>query len=269
MDTESHRILFSYLINHMFLPLKLPSVSDESDIGRNRHIFIEIVQHTLDDMIKQEQKNVAEHFDTKTSYENTILMSALERASRLFKTWLQLQHNVSYRLDAKALQSACRSLPMGDSLAVYLQPQNTCLLITRRDPPRGQPVSSDDHDDQQSGDHEAVVSYFQVSANNEQVMTPPSATCDGAAIDLETIVPHASLCVADMRVLCDMSFAQLVADLANGCETSSTTRKAGREQCESRDVAKTHLVRIYFCLFLLLNFLHFSIGLDWNKTNLK
>ena len=122
-----------------------------------------------------------------------------EKVIHLFKQWQKLQGD-SLVLDNNILNKAILDLEEGNSLALYLMAQNVCLLITMYST-------------------EAIISYFQASVDNNQLMSNIS--------DIEAELPLESIQSDSLDILKSNHFSELLSDLANNKiqETLSTSKK--------------------------------------------
>lgn len=126
--------LFQFLVDHVFLPNKLPKNNDDSNIETKEIYFL----HTLNEFF----------------HENDQLNSQdqIQEIMRLFSKWELLQ----IEQDPKQINTEILNLKQNESFALYLKPQNATILISKLS--TGQNYST-------------VVSCFGVNAKNSSVMS--------------------------------------------------------------------------------------------------
>ncbi len=126
-----------YLINHIVFPIQLPEESVCADENKEVY-FLNIIKKVIDNLNKQ--------------YEFLNNSSDFNQITNMVGEWEKLQ-GYSTKLEEKNFFNSIKQLKNNQCLTIYLRAQNTCLII--------KPVSDD----------EAILSMFQVSLENETVMS--------------------------------------------------------------------------------------------------
>ena len=193
----------NFLINHIVFPVQLP---DESSGDDKENLFLQIVKDVIDKM-----------------HSNEIFKNDLKRLNQfkqiinMFVLWEKLQ-GFSNKLDEKEYLNAINKLETGQSLAIYVRAQNTCLNI--------KPISND----------KAVIYMFQASLENDKIMSTSK--------DFEISYPAQSIVTNKLDAIRTEEFSKLIADLTNLTfdESKATSHKAGQNHEEIRYVTNTKLI---------------------------
>lgn len=196
-----------YLINHIVLPIMLPDQEDE----KNESSFLSLITEVLNEL-KQEQ----------------IDSNEFSEVLNMFNRWTSIQGN-SIIMDEKLLLKSINNLEKNQILPIYVRCQNACLIIHI--------VSN----------NEAIVSFFQASFQNHEVMSTP--------YDIESSYPSKSIYVDNLEIIKSESFAELLTDLINDeFEVAMPkTSKSGSEHIEIRNVAYPLLISEYLFSILVSN----------------
>ena len=192
------------IVNHVFLPIKLPQKAD-NDVYIYPQFF----------------KLIIEALNSVESYK-------LKEIIRLFSVWSLMQIN-GYNTDDLANTIKC--LKENQTLALYLEPHNACLLITMLN-------------------KSCQISFFQVSEPNEEIMS-----LNG---DIVKEYPSLSVHMIDKSVLFSSTFIKLLSNMAN-CDLTEIypkTRKANTNYEESRDVPLSKCVSEWLLSLLETNKQH-------------
>jgi hypothetical protein len=208
---------WSYLINHFVYPVKLIPPNIETN-NEQDCLCLDLINLVL----KEFQDD------------DTAKTLKLERIVDLFHEWSQIQtpkligEKINWAIK-RVISNKCEILPL------YLPNQNICLVLSKSPKQDQSPI---------------VLSYFQVSFNNEELMSKSSS-------DIESIYPTASFPVTDTTILSSLEFANLLADLANDrCEDASNLTKgnsAGNKQQEVREVPDSSLITDWLLHVLIAN----------------
>jgi hypothetical protein len=214
--------ILNYLINHIVFPIKLPEESVSQDEENEVH-FLKII------------KKVIYNLNTK----NAFLQSSPEfnQITNMFVEWEKLQGN-SIKLEEKEFFDSIKQLKNNQCLTIYLRAQNTCLTI--------KPISDD----------EAILSMFQVSLENETVMSTEN--------DIEISYPTQSIFTNKLDEIRSEEFSQLLADLTNSTNEESSAISYKPEQ----DVPKTKLISEWIFNYLVSNKIN-DVNLLPSKVNKK
>lgn len=205
--------ILNYLINHIVFPIQLPKESFSEDKEKEVY-FLKII------------KKVIYNLNTK----NAFLQSSPEfnQIINMFVEWEKLQGN-SIKLGEKEFFDSIKQLKNNQCLTIYLRAQNTCLTI--------KPISDD----------EAILSMFQVSLENETIMSTEN--------DIEISYPSQSIFTNKLDEIRSEEFSQLLADLTNSTneESSAISYKSEQEHVEIRDVPNTKLISEWIFGYLVSN----------------
>ena len=202
-----------YLINNIVFPIQLPEESVSADEKKEVH-FLKIIKKVIYNLNKQ--------------YEFLNNSSEFSQITNMVVEWENLQ-GYSTKLEEKEYYASIKRLKNNQSLAIYLRAQNTCLTI--------KPISDD----------EAILSMFQVSLENETVMSTEN--------DIEISYPTQSIFTNKLDEIRSEEFSQLIADLTNltFAESNATSFKAGQNHVEIRDVPNTKLISEWIFSYLVSN----------------
>ena len=202
-----------YLINNIVFPIQLPEESVSADEKKEVH-FLKIIKKVIYNLNKQ--------------YEFLNNSSEFNQIKNMFIEWKKLQ-GCSTKLEEEKFFDSIKRLKNNQSLAIYLRAQNTCLTI--------KPISDD----------EAILSMFQVSLENETVMSTEN--------DIEISYPTQSIFTNKLDEIRSEEFSQLIADLTNltFAESNATSFKAGQNHVEIRDVPNTKLISEWIFSYLVSN----------------
>jgi len=202
-----------YLINHVVFPIKLPEECSDKD-DENEIIFLKIIKNVIENLHDQ----------------NKILKNSAEfnKITDMIIQWTSLQ-GYSAKLDKHKYFDSINALKNNQSLTIYVRSQNSCLTV--------KPISND----------EAILSMFQVSLENEKVMSTEN--------DIEISYPTRSIFTNKLDEIRSEDFSQLIADLTNTKydESNATSFKAGENHIEIRDVPNTKLISEYIFSYLVSN----------------
>ena len=124
-------------------------------------------------------------------------------------------------MDADKIFEQISSLQTSQVFSVYLQSQNSCVLIRM--------LSNEQN-------NKAIISSFQAQLDNKTIMS-----LNGC---VKTIFPQYSFYIEETDILKSKSFSELLSDLGNNpiAESKFTSRKAGSDRVEERDVASPRFV---------------------------
>lgn len=203
-----------YVINHIVLPIKLPNKSNPEDDTHNEKLFLKIINQVLSELNAYQ--------DLKTSKE-------FKEIINLFITWQKLQGSSSSSIQKDSLHKSINSLDCNQTLALYLRGQNTCFMI------------------KMITKNEAVVSYFQASLENSEIMSTIG--------DIEAEYPYQSIYIDCLDTIRSEIFSEVLTDLTNTTfeESFAETRKAGNDHNEIRNVTNTKLISEFCFSFLVSN----------------
>ena len=167
---------YMFLINHIFLPRKLPNKIDEK-YDSNEGILLKITKNTLKTLNK--------------IIENTCLNKAFfSEIIRMFTVWEQIQSSVY--LNSKLIRKKIKSLKINQSFPLYLRCQNSCILIDVLSNEQNFPI---------------VLSTFRPSLSNEEVLSTTG--------DIYGKFPSASFYISKKTSIKSKAFAELIEDLGN------------------------------------------------------
>ena len=122
-----------FLINHVFLPYKLPAFMDEIDYEKEP-LFLKIISKAVD---------IVSNLGSLNESYNEI--------KRMMKEWEIIQKNVNF--EGNRLSEKIKNLKTNQVLPLYLKEQNACIIF------------------KYTPDSRFIFSAFQVSASNNQVMS--------------------------------------------------------------------------------------------------
>ena len=124
-------------------------------------------------------------------------------------------------MDVNKILEQITSLKTNQVFSVYLHSQNSCVLIR---------MLSDEQN------NKAIISSFQAQLDNQAIMS-----LNGS---IKSYFPQFSFYIEKTDILKSQSFAELLADLGNNSisESKSTSRKAGSDRVEERDVCSPRFV---------------------------
>ena len=202
-----------YLINNIVFPIQLPEESVSADEKKEVH-FLKIIKKVIYNLNKQ--------------YEFLNNSSEFSQITNMVVEWENLQ-GYSTKLEEKEYYASIKRLKNNQCLTIYLRAHNTCLTI--------KPLSED----------EAILSMFQVSLENETVMSTEN--------DIEISYPTQSIFTNKLDEIRSEEFSQLIADLTNltFAESNATSFKAGQNHVEIRDVPNTKLISEWIFSYLVSN----------------
>ena len=172
------------IVNHVFLPIKLPQIADND--GHLCTKFFKLIIEAL----------------------KSVQFYKFEEIIRLFTVWSEIQKN-GYNTDD--LTNTIKFLKENQTLALYLKPHNSCLIIKMLN-------------------KSCQISFFQVYEPNEDILSSNG--------DIVKEYPSLSVHIIDKSVLFSSTFIKLLSDMAN-CDLTEIypkTTKANANYEESRDV---------------------------------
>lgn len=188
----------------VFLPRKLPDINKEIEL--KEHVFLRLINYGIEEICKDLETY-------KVTYGESTYDNILSNLISMFKKWFELQAN-EY-IDEKKIKEGIDSLKEKQSFPLYLRGQNACIIISI-------PLKN--------AKYQAIVSSFQVSPFNEQLM--------GTSDDLAGVYPSISVNIKNLEILHSQSFADQLSDLGNFFNetTFAKAKKAGVYNEEVRDV---------------------------------
>ncbi|KAJ7777437.1 hypothetical protein B0H16DRAFT_1407125 [Mycena metata] len=196
-----------YAINHLFLPPKLPQEDDSADVESQR----ELMRHIAD---------CARQFCDGLR-EEAVDVGIQECWDRLHNTLVHFSDSHFPTLTEDSLQAVIDGMQLNDVSCFHIVSQNAGVILRH------------------NGDKGIFVEFFQAS--------PSAALVTGTQGKLVIRYPSRPRLLIPLDTACVRSISALLADLSS-TETDAmpTTRKAGQEQVELRDVADIRYISELF-----------------------
>jgi len=169
---------FKFIINHVFLPRKLPNKIDDQAKYEASETNILIVT-----------KNVIKNLSSMVEA-NGFNIDLYREIVRMFIVWKQMQ-NTAY-LNAAMIRKQIKSLKENQSFPLYLRAQNSCIILEMLSNKQNYPV---------------VLSSFRVSLSNEEVLSTTG--------DIYGKFPSASFYISNKSSIGSKVFSELIEDLGN------------------------------------------------------
>lgn len=204
---------FKFLINHIFLPRKLPNkIVDQSKNDDNEALFLLITKNTIKNL-----NNLIE----KTSLDKIFFREIL----RIFVNWHKIQNSIF--LNGNQIRKTLKSLKSNQSFPLYLRAQNCCIIIEILSKKQNYPV---------------VFSTFRPSLSNEEVLSTTG--------DIYEKFPSASFYISNTNSIRSKIFAELIEDFGNN-EIKEVEKEFKKEvRNEVRNVQNDKFVSEWLSLFL-------------------
>ncbi|CAF4113732.1 unnamed protein product [Rotaria sp. Silwood2] len=196
------QVMNESILNHLFLPLHLPS-SAESDFcirsnHRNEHIILECMNEFLN------------------SFDASMVLPIIRVLTDCTQRWSMLQK--SPKISVSNLQSIIEQVPAGGFLPIYFHAQNAAILIEIDDNNINQPL----------------ISSWQVLLSNDTIVSSiqPHLSC----------FPMTTYRLSDRSYLTSTVHCELLTDFLKNTIEYPKSYKASREVTEIRDVPVSHYV---------------------------
>jgi hypothetical protein len=169
---------FKFIINHVFLPRKLPNkIDDQAKYEANETNFLIIAKNVI--------KNLSSMIET-----TSLNIDFYREIVRMFIVWKKNQTTAC--LNAAMIRKQIKSLKENQSFPLYLRAQNSCIILEMLSNKQNYPV---------------VLSSFRVSLSNEEVLSTTG--------DIYGKFPSASFYIANKSSIRSKVFSELVEDLGN------------------------------------------------------